>query len=59
MKPEEDFGKLDDLQMVDELEKLTDMPEPSAIREIREAKIRHDKLIEIEDMKAAVADFLL
>lgn len=58
LKPEEDFGKLDDLQMVDELEKLTDMPEPSAIREIREAKIRHDKLIEIEDMKAAVADFL-
>ena len=58
LKPGEDFGKLNDLQMVDELEKLTEMPEPSAIREIREAKIRHDKLIAMEDMKAAVAEFL-
>ena len=58
LKPGEDFGNLNDLQMVDELEKLTDMPEPSAIREIREAKIRHDKLIAIEDMKETVADFL-
>ena len=48
----------DDLGMIDELEKLTDMPEPKAIKEIRHADIRHDGHIAIDAMKKAVADFL-
>lgn len=48
----------DGLSMVDELETLTDMPEPSTIKEIRHADIRHDGIISIDEMKGTVARFL-
>ena len=48
-----------DLEMIDELEKLCDMPEPQAIKEIRHADIRHDGHIAINEMKNAVAEFLI
>ncbi len=48
----------DDLTMIDELEALTDMPEPMAVKEIRHADIRHDGHISIDDMKDTVRKFL-
>lgn len=47
-----------DMEMIDELETLTDMPEPAAIKEIRQAEILHDGHIEINNMKDAVSAFL-
>ncbi|MBR1875869.1 MAG: threonine synthase [Lachnospiraceae bacterium] len=55
---DESITGLSDLGMIDELEKLTDMPEPEAIKEIRHADIRHDGHIAISEMKDAVRGFL-
>ncbi|MBO5551510.1 MAG: threonine synthase [Lachnospiraceae bacterium] len=49
---------LSDLEMIDELKTLTDMPEPQAIKEIRHADVRHNGHIAINEMKSAVRDFL-
>ena len=48
-----------DMDMIDELEKLTDMPEPKAVSDIKKAGIRHDKHIPADKMKEAVREFLL
>ena len=48
----------DGLSMIDELETLTDMPEPEAVKEIRHAEVKHDGHISISEMKEAVARFL-
>lgn len=48
----------DGLSMIDELKTMTDMPEPSAIKEIRHAEIKHDGHISIADMKETVSRFL-
>ncbi|MCR5747587.1 MAG: threonine synthase [Lachnospiraceae bacterium] len=57
--PTEDHTSKTDLDMVDKLETLTDMPEPKAISEIKKAEIRHNKHISTEAMKETVREFLL
>ena len=52
-----DEGK-NGIKMIDELMALTDMPEPNAIKEIRQADIRHDGHILINEMKDTVRKFL-
>ena len=47
-----------DLEMIDELKKLTDLPEPEAVKEIRHAAVRHDGHIAIDEMKDTVRAFL-
>jgi threonine synthase len=60
--PDSDAGNKNDLEMIDELEKIIpadgNMPEPKAIQDIRDAKILHDIHIGINEMKETVADFL-
>lgn len=48
-----------DMDMIDELEKLTDMPEPKAVSDIKKAEIRHNMHIPADRMKEAVREFLL
>ena len=47
-----------DLEMIDELKTLTDLPEPEAVKEIRHAAVRHDGHIAIDEMKDTVRAFL-
>ncbi len=47
-----------DLDMIDSLISLSDMPEPPATKEIRHADIRHDGHIAISEMKDTVRSFL-
>ncbi len=48
----------DPFALVDRLSEISRTKIPAAIEEIRKAPIRHDKVIEIEEMKDAVLDFL-
>jgi len=48
-----------DMDMIDELEKLTDIPEPKAVSDIKKAEIRHNMHIPADRMKEAVRGFLL
>ena len=53
-----DYSGVSDMEMIDELRSLTNLPEPDAIKEIRGADIRHDTKIARDGMKAAVQSFL-
>ncbi len=48
----------DAFDMVDRLCELSGVKVPRAVEEIKSAKIMHDKVVEVKDMKAAVCDFL-
>ena len=48
----------DPFALVDRLSKLSGVKVPVAVEEIRTAPIKHDKVVEISDMKQSVLDFL-
>ncbi|MCR5403468.1 MAG: threonine synthase [Butyrivibrio sp.] len=52
-----DEGK-DDFELADELSKLSSVDIPDAVKSIRSAQIRHDKVIDRKDMEGAVREFL-
>ena len=51
--------KEDDFALVDELSKLSGVKIPPAVEEIRNAKILHDTVCEVSDMKEAVRENLM
>ena len=48
----------DEFAIIDELHKLSGVPEPKAVEEIRGAEVRHNRECDVEQMKAVVADIL-
>ncbi len=48
----------DDFAVIDELRKLSGVPEPQAITDIRTAPVRHTRVSEVADMPAVVLDIL-
>ncbi|SER54593.1 threonine synthase [Lachnobacterium bovis] len=52
------YSALSDFELVDELSKIANVKVPNAIEEIRNAKILHDKVCEVEQMPEFVKDFL-
>ncbi len=52
------YDSMTDLELVDELHRLTGLPIPKAIEEIRTAPVLHDRVVDAEDMPAAVRDIL-
>ena len=48
----------DEFEIIDELHKLSGVPEPKAVAEIREAQVRHNRECDVDQMKAVVADIL-
>ena len=48
----------DDFELCDKLSKLANVAVPNAVEEIRTAKIKHDNVVEIDEMKKAVQEFL-
>ena len=52
------YDALDDFAMSDELEKVANVKTPKAIEDIKNAPVLHDLVINPEDMKKAVVDFL-
>lgn len=47
-----------DFELVDELSRISNVPVPQAIEEIRNAEVLHDRVCDVEEMPMAVKDFL-
>ena len=55
LKGKESVGTdTDDLVLADELEKISGVPLPAAVAELKEAPVLHDIVIDSADMKAQV-----
>ena len=54
----QDGGQEDVFSVIDALSRLSGMPEPAAIREVKEAEIRHSTVCEIPEMEETVERFL-
>ena len=52
------FEGLDDFGLVDALSALSGVKVPKAVEEIRTAPVLHDKVVDAQDMPAAVKEFL-
>lgn len=52
------YKGIEDFALIDELEKLSGMPVPNAIKEIRNAQILHKRECDAAQMKAAVKEIL-
>ena len=52
------YEKEEDFVLVDKLSELGKVEVPNAIEEIRSAAVRHDTVVEVEDMCAEVKRFL-
>ena len=48
----------DDFELCDKLSKIANVAVPNAVEEIRTAKVMHEDVVEIDDMKTAVLGFL-
>lgn len=52
------YDTMDDFTLVDELSKISGVSVPNAIEEIRTAKVLHDTVCDVDEMKAVVKQFL-
>ena len=52
------YEREEDFVLVDKLSELGQVAVPNAIEEIRSAAVRHDTVVEVEDMCAEVKRFL-
>jgi len=52
------YGGMEDFELVDELNKLSRVPIPNAIQEIRNAEILHNRICEADKMEDCVKDIL-
>ncbi len=52
------YDAMDDFTLVDELSRISGVSVPNAIEEIRTAKVLHDTVCEVEEMKSVVKRFL-
>lgn len=52
------YDAMDDFTLVDELSKISGVSVPNAIEEIRTAKVLHDTVCEVDEMKSVVKKFL-
>lgn len=52
------YDSMSDFELVDELSKIGNVTVPNAIEEIRNAKVLHDTVCEVDEMPAVVKQFL-
>lgn len=52
------YAAFDEFELIDELVKLSNTPEPQAVKEIRTAPVRHDHVCAVEDMEKTVKEWL-
>ena len=55
---DEKYDSMTDFELVDELSKIGNVAVPQAIEEIRNAKVLHDTVCEVEEMPQVVKKFL-
>ena len=52
------YDGMEDFSLIDELCRISGVKVPKAVEEIRTAPVLHDKVIETNEMRQAVKDFL-
>ena len=52
------YSSMDDFELVDEMNKLSNVAIPNAIESIRNAKILHDTVCEVDEMQSVVEKYL-
>ena len=52
------YDAMDDFELINELNSISGVPVPNAIKEIIDADIRHDTVCDIDKMEAVVKGFL-
>ena len=52
------YDSMGDFELVDELSKIGNVKVPNAIEEIRNAKVLHDTVCEVDEMTDVVKKFL-
>ena len=52
------YDSMGDFELVDELSKIGNVKVPNAIEEIRNAKVLHDTVCEVDEMQNVVKNFL-
>ena len=52
------YSSMDDFKLVDEMNKLSNVAIPNAIESIRNAKILHDTVCEVDEMQSVVEKYL-
>lgn len=52
------YEGMEDFELIDELTKISGVAEPNAIKEIRSAKVVHDTVCQVNEMKDVVKKFL-
>ena len=52
------YDALGEFELVDELVKLSNTPEPEAVKEIRTAPVRHNNVCAVDAMEATVKQWL-
>ena len=52
------YDAMSDFELVDELSKIGNVKVPNAIEEIRNAKVLHDTVCEVDEMPSVVKKFL-
>jgi threonine synthase len=55
---DEKYDSMSDFELVDELSKISGVDVPQAIEEIRNAKILHNTVCEVNEMQKTVKSFL-
>jgi threonine synthase len=55
---DEKYDSMGDFELVDELSKIGNVKVPKAIEEIRNAEVRHDTVVEVDEMESIVKKFL-
>lgn len=52
------YQEPDDFELIDALHELSGVPVPRAVEELRTAQVLHDRVIDVDQMEAAVRSFL-
>lgn len=52
------YGRMEDFELVDELSKISKVPVPAAIEEIRSAEVLHDRVCKKDEMQLVVEEIL-
>ena len=53
-----EYAELEDFALIDKLSELAKVAEPNAIKEIRNAEIRHNTVVDVDKMQDAVKNIL-
>lgn len=55
---DEKYARMDDFDLIDELSRISGVKVPQAVEEIRKAPVLHDRVIDVDQMKQTVREFL-